>query len=198
MASHDPRIDAYIDQAPEFARPILRELRARVHATCPDTVETLKWRTPAFEHAGLLAGMAAFKAYCSFAFWKEQLLRKDPALAAVLDRCGKMTAVTDLPARPAFAKALRRAAQLNSDGVAVPKGRQAPKPAIAMPREFARALAANKQAKASFDGFSPSHKREYLEWIVDARKDETRARRIEQAIAWLTQGKHRNWRYEQS
>ena len=172
----DPRIDAYIEQAPDYARPILTELRARVRAACPDVVETLKWRTPSFESNGLLGGLAAFKAYCTFAFWKEKLLREDPALAAVLDRCGRMTSAADLPPKAAFAKALRRAAELNASGAKVPRAPARARAAITMHPQFARALAASKAAQARFDAFPPSARREYLEWIAD--------------------GKRRNWKYE--
>jgi len=196
MVTLDPRFDSYIQNAAEYARPVLLELRARVHAACPDAVETLKWRAPSFEHHGLLGGMAAFKAYCSFGFWKEKLLRQDKAMAAVIDACGRIAAVADLPPKAAFAKAVRRAMQLNADGIAVPRGPKTKKPPIPMPTAFRKALAANRHAKEHFAAFAPSHQREYLEWIADAKQDETRDRRIEQAIEWLAGGKHRNWKYE--
>jgi uncharacterized protein YdeI (YjbR/CyaY-like superfamily) len=196
MATRDPRIDAYIAKAPVWAQPILRELRERVHAVCPAVTETLKWRTPSFEHDGLLGGMAAFKSYCSFGFWKETLLRADQATAAVLDACGRMTSAEDLPSKSGFARALRRAAALNAAGVKVPRAKSAPKPPIATHPDFARALAASKRAAAQFTAFPPSAQREYLEWIADAKKDDTRQRRVEQAVAWIAAGKRRNWKYE--
>jgi uncharacterized protein YdeI (YjbR/CyaY-like superfamily) len=191
----DPRIDAYIAAAPDYARPVLLELRKRVHAACPGVAETWKWRTPSFEYEGLLGGMAAFKKYCSFGFWKEPLLRDDAELAGVVERCGRMTSVDDLPGKTAFAKVLQRAVQLNKDGVVVPRGKTAKK-AIAPHPDFARALAASKAATKVFAAFSPSAQREYLEWIADAKQDATRARRIDQAIEWIADGKHRNWKYE--
>jgi uncharacterized protein YdeI (YjbR/CyaY-like superfamily) len=192
----DPRVDAYVRQAPAYARPILTELRARVHAALPGVVETLKWRTPSFEAGGLLGGMAAFQAYCSFGFWKEALLREDDALAPVLDRCGRMTSTADLPPKAAFARALKRAAELNASGAKVPRAPARPKAALRMHPQFARALAARRAAQARFAAFPPSAKREYLEWIAGAKQDATRARRIEQAVDWIADGKHRNWKYE--
>jgi uncharacterized protein YdeI (YjbR/CyaY-like superfamily) len=196
MPTLDPRVDAYIDNAPEFSKPILVELRKRVHAACPDVKETIKWRMPSFEHHGLLAGMAAFKAHMTFGFWKDALLRKEKDHAETVERAGCMKAFADLPAKAPFAKALKRAMQLNEEGVATPRAKAKPKKPIPMPPEFARALAANKKAKAVFDDFAPSCKREYLEWIADAKKDDTRARRIEQAIDWIGDGKKRHWKYE--
>src|SRR5262245_25769167 len=146
MPTLDPRVDAYIANAADFAQPMLVELRRRVHATCPDVVETLKWRMPSFEYKGLLAGMAAFKAHLTFGFWKDALLRKEAAHAAILDRAGCMQAIADLPPKVAFAKALQRAMQLNDDGVKPPRASK-PKQPIAVPADFARALAASKKAK---------------------------------------------------
>jgi len=195
MRTLDPRVDAYIANAPAFAQPILVELRKRVHAACPDVVETLKWRMPSFEYKGLLAGMAAFKAHTAFGFWKDALLRKEPRHAATLERAGCMKTSADLPPKSPFAKAVQRAMQLNADGVKTPRTVK-PKQPIAVPADFARALAASRKAKAVFDAFAPSCKREYLEWIVDAKREDTRARRIEQAVEWIADGKKRHWKYE--
>ena len=196
MPTLDPRVDAYIQHAPAFAQPILIELRRRVHQACPDVTETIKWRMPSFEHGGLLAGMAAFKAHLTFGFWKDAVLRKEKQHAATLERVGRIRALADLPPKAAFQKALKRAMQLNAEGVAYPRKKSTPRKAIPMHPEFVRALATNKKAKATFDGFAPSCRREYLEWIADAKKDDTRARRIEQAVEWIGAGKKRNWKYE--
>jgi len=189
-------IDAYVGKAPAWAQPILRELRQRLHAACPQATETLKWRTPAFECDGLLAGMAAFQRYCTFAFWKEKLLLADAELAPTIQAVGRMTKVSELPSRAAFARVVKRAMQLNRDGVVVPRTPAAKKPKIPMPVGFANALAADSSAGRHFAAFSPSQQREYLEWIATAKQDSTRQRRIEQAIAWIAAGKRRNWKYE--
>jgi hypothetical protein len=196
MVTEDPRVDDYIAGAAAFARPVLRELRARVHAACPEVVETIKWRAPTFECEGMLGGMAAFKQHCLFGFWKDQLLRADVGMAALLDGLGRLTSIDDLPKKAVFAKAVKQAMALNADGVAVPRASKKAKPPSAVPTEFAAALAASKEAKAQFAAFSPRAQREYVAWIADAKKDDTRARRIEQAVAWIAAGKHRNWKYE--
>jgi uncharacterized protein YdeI (YjbR/CyaY-like superfamily) len=196
MVTRDPRVDAYIEQAPDFARPVLTELRARMHAACPDVVETIKWRVPSFEHGGLLGGMAAFKAYCMFGFWKDPLLREDADGAAVLEALGRVTKVGELPSRRAFGKVVQRAMELNAAGTVVPRKPKAAKAKVAMHPELARALAAKPAAKKRFAAFAPGQQREYIEWIADAKKDDTRARRIEQAVEWIAEGKKRNWKYE--
>jgi uncharacterized protein YdeI (YjbR/CyaY-like superfamily) len=66
---------------------------------------------------------------------------------------------------------------------------------IPMPGELRAALARNKKAKANYDAFSPSHKREYLEWITEAKGADTRKRRVSQAVTWMAEGKARNWKY---
>lgn len=196
MPTLDPRVDAYLEKAPPFARALLVELRRRVHTACPQVTETIKWRVPSFEYHGLLAGMAAFKAHVTFGFWKDALLQKEKAHQATLARTGCLKVLADLPTKAAFAKAIGRAMQLNAEGKANPRKKAIARPAIPVHPEFQAALAANRRAKAVFDGFPPSHRREYLEWIAEAKKDDTRARRIEQAIGWLAEGKSRNWKYE--
>ena len=197
MVTRDPRIDAYLLKAPEFARPILVELRRRMHAACPDVVETIKWRHPSFEHHGLLGGIAAFKRHCAFGFWRHDLLAKEhPEFRSALEACGCVKAVADLPPMPMFRKLVAKAMAWNAKGAPVARAPKQARPAIAMHPEFARALAGSQAAKQQFAAFAPSHRREYLEWIADAKRDETRHKRIEQAIAWIAEGKHRNWKYE--
>lgn len=197
MPTTDPRVDAYIAKAAAFARPILVELRARVHAACPDVVETVKWGTPAFEHHGPLAGMAGFKAHCAFGFWKHALLLPgEPRNDMAWGSFGRILSLDDLPPKAAFRALVRKAMQLNEQGVKVPRAGAKARPEAKLHPEFAAALAAAPKAKATFDGFAPSHRREYADWIAEAKRDETRARRIEQAIAWLAEGKQRNWKYQ--
>jgi uncharacterized protein YdeI (YjbR/CyaY-like superfamily) len=197
MPTTDPRVDAYIAKAAAFARSILEELRARVHAACPDVVETVKWGAPAFMHHGPLAGMAGFKAHCAFGFWKHALLLPGDARAdTAWGSFGRIESLADLPSKAVFRALVRKAMQLNEQGVKVPRPRAKPRPEAKLHPEFAAALAAAPKARAVFDAFAPSHRREYAEWITEAKRDETRARRIEQAITWLAEGKQRHWKHQ--
>lgn len=195
----DPRVDAYIAKSAPFARPILEHLRAIVHGACPEVVETMKWGMPAFEHEGLLCGMAAFKAHCTFGFWKHALVLGgvDARAREAMGSFGRITSIEELPSRRDLARSIRIAMKLNEDGVQAPREKTTKdKPVARMHPAFAKALAKNTKAKAAFGAFSPSHRKEYVEWIAEAKKDDTRARRIAQAIDWLSQGKSRNWKYE--
>jgi len=197
MVNHDPRIDAYIRKSAAFARPILTELRARVHASCPDAVETLKWSHPSFEYKGILCGMAAFKQHAVFGFWKHKLVVEGDSKAdEAMGSFGKLTSVADLPPKAKFAALVKKAMKLNDDGVQVVRDKTKKKKSIAMHPTFKAALAKNKKAQTHFDGFSPSGQREYLEWIADAKQDATRERRLATAIEWISEGKSRNWKYE--
>ena len=197
MAKKDPRIDAYIAEAPPYARPILKRLRKVVHAACPGVVETMKWSTPSFEHHGLLCGIAAFKSYCSFGLWKDALVRArgGTAAAKVLDAAGRVSTVDELPDDAALSRWIRLAAELNEQGVKVERRKPAPKPPPTIPDDLKTALGKNRKAKEAFDGFSPSHKREYVEWITEAKQEATRVKRLAQAVCWMAEGKVRNWRY---
>lgn len=197
MRKPDPRVDDYVAKAPAFARPLLVELRARVHASCPEVVETIKWRMPSFEHHGLLAGMAAFRQHCVFGFWKhELLLQEDAKWREAMGSFGCLKRLADLPGKREFARLVKRAMELNEQGIQAPKTKTRRKAPVAVHPEFAQALARNAKAKRTLAGFPPGQQREYLEWIAEAKADATRARRIGQAIEWLAQGKRRNWKYE--
>lgn len=199
MTSPDPRVDAYIAHSADFARPILAHVRALVHEACPEAEETIKWGMPTFLYAGaILCGMAAFKQHASFGFWKHALVVGDDSPAEGMGSFGKLVSVTDLPPKRQLLAYVKKAAQLNEQGVKASRTRKmaTPKPLPDMHADFAAALMANPVAKAAFDAFAPSHRREYLEWILDAKREETRARRIAQAVEWLADGKPRNWKYD--
>ena len=196
MPSHDPRVDAYIAKSADFARPILEEIRARVHAACPQVEETIKWGMPSFVHAGaILCGMAAFKQHASFGYWKHALVMGD-AERDGMGSYGRLACVRDLPPKARMQADLRKAMKLNEDGVKPERRKSAPRPAPEVPDELASALEKNKAAKATFDAFAPGCRREYIEWIVEAKREETRAKRLAQAVEWMAEGKRRNWKYE--
>ncbi|MDE2411482.1 MAG: YdeI/OmpD-associated family protein [Sphingomonadales bacterium] len=191
----DPRIDAKIAAAAPFAQPILTHLRALVHATFPEVEETIKWGMPHFMLGGKnVAGMAAFKAHCAF------MIHGDGRQGDAMGQFGKITALSDLPGDAELATKLKEAAaRIDRAGTALKKkpaaARQA-KAELPIPPELVAALDGSPVAKATLDGFAPSHRREYVEWISEAKRPETRDKRIAQAIEWLAEGKKRNWKYE--
>src|SRR4051812_42128922 len=131
MGMRDARIDAYIANAAEFARPILLHLRELVHAACPDVEETMKWSFPHFQYKGMLCGMTAFKEHCAFGFWKHKLIvQKGVASEEAMGQFGKLTKLSDLPAKKVLTGYIQQAMKLNDDGVKVPKPA---KPKVAKP-----------------------------------------------------------------
>ena len=192
--AQDPRIDAYMVKAAPFAQPILTHLRALVHTALPGVDETIKWGMPHFTYNGkILAGIAAFKAHTAF------VIHGDGRQGDAMGQYGKIAALSDLPSDAELTAKLHEAkARIDVVGTALkPKAAaKAPKAEIAMPADFAAELAKFQDARAQFDGFSPSQRREYLEWIVAAKRPETRATRIAQAAEWIAEGKKRNWKYE--
>jgi hypothetical protein len=195
MATLDPRVDAYIAQAAPFAQPILTHLRALVHAACPEAEETMKWSTPHFLYKGMLCHMAAFKAHCAFGFWKGSVLFPEQDKGS-MGHLGKIASLDDLPPKKVLTGYLRQAMKLNDDGAApAPRAKAAPRP-LEVPAYFAAALAACAPAHKVFEAGSTSFKREYVDWLQDAKTETTRQRRMAQAIEWLAEGKARNWKYE--
>ena len=198
MVTKDPRIDAYIAKSAEFARPIMKELRAVIHEACPEVVETLKWSAPSFEYKGMMCGFMAFKAHAMFGFWKHELVvdAHDFKSKEAMGSFGRITSMDDLPSKALLKRYVKKAMKLNEDGVKVVRQKTTKdKKPVTMPKELAAGLAKNKRAKATFDAFSPSHRREYMEWIGEAKGEDTRARRLEQALEWMAEGKPRNWKY---
>lgn len=197
MGKIDPRVDAYIARAAPFAQSILSWLRETVHKACPEVEETIKWGMPYFTYRGMLAGMAAFKAHCAFGFWRWQDLNGTAASSDAMGQFGRITTVSDLPSRAALMRLIKQAMVLNDSGdrKAVRKP-AAPRPAPQSPPDLEAALRKNAQARAAYQRLSPSHRREYVEWLEEAKRDETRKRRLATTIEWLSEGKSRNWKYE--
>jgi uncharacterized protein YdeI (YjbR/CyaY-like superfamily) len=202
MGTRDPRVDAYIAKSGDFAKPILNHIREVMHAASPKVEETMKWSSPWFEYNGsIMCGMAAFKAHAIFGFWKGALIegvapnRNNGGDA--MGNFGKLTSVKDLPSRKELTALIKEAMRLNDEGITVPKPRKGPKAEAKVPPELAQALAKNRKANITFQAFTPSKRRDYIDWIDEAKREETKAKRIAQAVEWLAEGKSRNWKYEQ-
>ena len=196
MAKKDPRIDAYIDKSAPFARPILEHLRKIVHAGCPDVEETIKWQFPHFDHHGVVCGMAAFKSHCAFGFWKAELiLGETKEEKEAMGHFGRIESVADLPNEKTLIRYVRKAAELNEAGIKAPRAAPQARPDLIVPDDLTAALRKSAKAQRHFEKFSPAKKREYVEWITEAKREETRKQRLETAIEWMSEGKVRNWKY---
>ena len=197
----NPQVDAYISKAPEFAKPILSHLRELVHIASPDVEETMKWSRPHFYHKGMMCGMSAFRQHCSFGFWLYEQIVGDEATSSTegdgMGQFGKLTSLADLPSDKKIIAYVKKAAALNEAGVkrAAPPRPKEPRELV-VPDVVTNALKKNKKAQAAFEAFSYSHKKEYVEWITEAKRDETRDKRIETMMQWLVEGKSRHWKYQ--
>lgn len=197
MPNHDPRIDAYIAKSAEFAQPILEHLRASVHAACPEVEEGIKWSMPFFSYKGApMCRMAAFKQHCSFGFWLSKEVTGDSD-ADGMGQFGRLASQRDLPSKKELTVYIRKAMALNEAGVKLARPKAAPKPPPTLPDDLAALLAQKKHAAArkTYEGFSPSAQREYVEWIGEAKTDATREKRVATTLEWLAEGKPRNWKY---
>jgi uncharacterized protein YdeI (YjbR/CyaY-like superfamily) len=199
----DPRIDSYIAGAAPFARPVLLHLRSLVHRVCPESEEAIKWRMPMFSLQGkLFCALGAFKAHCSFLIFGPEvraLITADGhGSSEGMSSFGRLTSLADLPNDRQLAKYLKFAAELIAEGKSPMSRaqRKTPKPAPKVPPALASALQRHRAAATTFAGLSPSCRREYVEWIAGAKREETQARRIAQAMLWLADGKNLNWKYE--
>ena len=201
MPQKDPRVDLYISKSADFAKPILIHLRELIHLACPEVSETIKWSFASFDYMGPMCSMAAFKQHCAFGFWKASIM-KDKTLAknseseSAMGHYGKITSLNDLPSDKKIIAHIKDAMMLNERGIKLPpKKVTKAKKEIVVPVFFLKELKKNKKAFKVFEAFSPSHKREYVEWISEAKTGETKNRRMETAIEWMSEGKSRNWKY---
>jgi uncharacterized protein YdeI (YjbR/CyaY-like superfamily) len=200
MGTRDPRIDAYIEKSADFAKPILTHLREVVHAACPEAEETMKWSFPHFMYGkGILCSMASFKEHCAFGFWNggQVVGEASAARERAMGHFGRITSLADLPPEQEIAGYVREAMKLRDAGVKRPSAsRTGRAQEVPVPEALTHALQANPEALATFERFSPSHRREYAEWVAEAKTEATRTKRVNTAVEWLAEGKARNWKYE--
>jgi len=199
MPTVDPRIDSYIECSADFAKPVLKHIRKLVHKAAPDIKETMKWSFPHFDQKGTVCSMAAFKEHCAFGFWKQTLLESNafPAEKTAMGSFGRITSVKDLPDDKTMLKLIRDAVELNENGVKVPRSKKVePKKELIVPEDLSKALTRNKKAGTTFEKFPYSCRKEYIDWITEARTEPTRNKRLSQTLEWLAEGKRRNWKYE--
>lgn len=199
MPKKDPFVDAYIDKAQDFAKPILKHIRKLVHEACPEVVETKKWNFPHFDYKGMMCSMAAFKEHCAFGFWKQSLLENSafPAEKTAMGSFGRITSVKDLPSDKTMKKLINDACKLNDAGIKVErKPASKEKKELIVPDVLLEALARNAAAAETFNSFPYSKKKDYVVWIDEAKAEATRDKRLATAIEWLAEGKSRMWKYE--
>jgi uncharacterized protein YdeI (YjbR/CyaY-like superfamily) len=201
MAIKDKRIDAYIAKSAGFAKPILNHLRALVHKACPQAEETMKWSFPHFDYKReMMCSMAAFKEHCAFSFWKASLM-KDPKLLSnaksetAMGHLGRIASLKDLPADKTMIAYIKEAVKLNDDKIKAVKAKPVEKTPLIIPEDLKAALKKNKKAQTTFENFSRSNKKEYVQWITEAKSAATRNKRLIQAVEWMAEGKIRNWKY---
>jgi hypothetical protein len=191
--NRDVRVDAYIQRAPEYARPILDRLRQAVHSALPDVEEAIKWGAPTFEHHGIVCSMAAFMAHSALRFWKEPLMLK--AAGGQVMALKKIGSVADLPVEDELIRLIRLAADLNEKRVKAPPSAAVKARSELEPPDYMLDALRTGAALEAFEALSPSHRREYVEWIAEAKREETRQRRLATAVEWIAEGKPRNWKY---
>jgi uncharacterized protein YdeI (YjbR/CyaY-like superfamily) len=204
MPEMDPRVDAYIEKAAPFAKPILMKLRKLIFRGCPEAKETIKWSFPNYEaYGGMLCSMAAFKEHCSMGFWKATLLKDQGGILHLADKnsmghLNKLASTKDLPSDKILLSYIKEAALLNKNNVKVVRPKTAPKKELPLPKALATALKKSKKALTTFEAFPPSQRQEYIEWITEAKTDETLNKRLATTIEWLEEGKIRHWKYKKA
>lgn len=202
MGKKNQKVDAYIAKSADFAKPILNHIRELVHKACPDVEEVIKWSFPHFDYKGIMFSMAAFKQHCACNFWKAKIMKDPHKILSTEERTamgnfGQIKSLKDLPSDKIFIGYIKEAVKLNEDGIALPpKKIDKDKKELTVPDFFTKALKKNKTAFKNFEEFSYSKKKDYVSWLNEAKSEETRKKRMETAVEWISEGKSRNWKYE--
>jgi uncharacterized protein YdeI (YjbR/CyaY-like superfamily) len=199
----NPEFDRYIDAAQEFAKPILMHLRKLIHQVCPEVEEKMKWSFPHFDYKGsMLCSMASFKEHCAFGFWKASIIDDTEGILSLSEKesmghLGKLRSLNDLPDDAVLIKYIKEAMRLNDLGIKLPStNKKVEKKELIVSEDFNQAISENKNAREIFDRFSYSNKKDYIEWIEDAKTETTRIKRMQQAVEWISEGKSRHWKYQ--
>lgn len=200
MGKKENAVDLYIEKSADFAKPILNHIRELVHQVCPEVKEVIKWQFPNFEYKGNICSMAAFKNHCSMGFWKASLMSDPYKLFAKgpgtsMGQFGQLKSLKDLPSDEILIEYILEAKKLNDEGVKIPKSKSAETKELDIPEYFMEALKQNEKALRTFLDFSFSNKRDYVVWVTEAKTEETRKKRLETSVEWLSEGKVRMWKY---
>jgi uncharacterized protein YdeI (YjbR/CyaY-like superfamily) len=201
MGKKDKNIDAYIAKSAAFAQPVLIHLRELIHTCCPEVEEKMKWSFPHFDYKGMMCSMAAFKQHCAFGFWKASIMSDPKKLfvegaEAAMGHLGRIMGLKDLPPDKVLMAYIKEAVKLNEEGVKLPaRVKVSSKTELSVPDYFTKALNKNKKALKVFEAFSYSQKKEYTDWLTEAKTEETRNKRLATAVEWIAEGKIRNWKY---
>ena len=193
----NPAVDAYIAKSSPFAQPILEKIRKAYHKAQPDIVEVIKWGVPHFDYKGPVGNMAGFKQHVGYGFWKSKLMEDTHGILAKSEYAMggmKVRDLKELPSEKILVDYIRQAIALNEAGVKAERPKRAVA-AVEVPDDLTAALKKNSAARKTFEAFPPGRKREYVEWLTEAKQEATRQKRLATAVEWMAEGKARNWKY---
>ncbi|MEO9802317.1 MAG: YdeI/OmpD-associated family protein [Reichenbachiella sp.] len=191
------KIDAYLTTVSSEHRPVLELIRKTVNAVDDRIQEDWKWRAPCFSLEGLVCWFVAFKSHVGLNFFKGALI-EDIHNAFVEsedeDKGNRMIhfkSIDEVKVK-VIQDYVKQAVLLNEQGIKIdfPKRKT-----LETPDYLIEALNKNKKAKDVFESFTDAQRKDYIEWLVEAKREETRNKRMTQAIEWIAEGKTRNWKY---
>ncbi len=195
------QINQYIAENPEWQRKLLVRLRQLIHSTDAEVEETWKWNSPHFDHQGIMIGLQAFKEHVAVWFHKGSLIKDPKKLFEKLPK-GEEKGMRsyklhegDALNEAAFVDLVKQAVALNVKGTKLTDAKPAKK-ALVLPEDLGSVLHKDPTAWANWEAFSYSHKKEYIEWVTDAKQEETRKRRIAQALEKIREGESKEEKHQ--
>lgn len=195
------QINLYIAEQPEWQRKLLVRLRQLIHSTDAEVEETWKWNSPHFDHQGIMVGLQAFKEHVAVWFHKGSLIKDPKKLFEALPK-GEEKGMRsyklfegDKLNEAAFIDLVKQAVALNAKGTKLTDAKPARK-ALVIPEDLEHVLHKDPTAWANWEAFNYSCKKEYIEWVTDAKQEETRKRRIAQALEKIREGESKEEKHQ--
>lgn len=192
-------VNKYISNAPISQQKILSKLREIIHKASLDIEEKIRWSHPHFDYMGKgMCFIQALKERVTFGFWFGDKIYNSPKLSkeakAIYETMGNLTDVSQIPSTKLIIEEIHLAMKLIESGNRDVKEKKV-KPQLVIPDYLSLRFKKDKTANSSFSKMSPSHQREYVDWIIDAKTDETRENRISTMMSQVKEGKSKNWKY---
>lgn len=190
------KISQYIESADVKKKEILQRLRDFLNRDDFGLTEDWKWHAPNFNSNGMVCWLAFFKSHVGLNFFKGSLIEDlhglyDNASMDKGNRIIKYKTINEINEN-LLEYYIYEAIKHNKEGAKI----TSKKVEIEVPKDLAKALEKDIMAKDFFTNLAPGYKRDYIDWIISAKQEKTRLKRLETTLEWLGQGKKKNWRYK--
>lgn len=186
---------AYIESMPEFSKSICIKLRSIILSADKNITEDWKWG-PNYFLDGMLCGFSGFKHHVKLTFYNGSAMKNSKGLFNhcvdnEFNRSIKYTDAGEVDAK-AIREYIKDSIQVNRNGFK----RIVTDKEIKVPVDLLDALSQNKKATSFFDALSYGYKKDFVEWVISAKRPETRQDRIAKTVLMCGENRKMNDKYK--